>query len=417
MKKLIQNYIIWCAKRKIKNTTAKIIAITGSVGKSTTKEAIAQVLGRTFKVRANYGSLNNELGLPLAILGEKSAVNLLQWLGKVLRISFRTFIYDSSIEFYVLECGIDKPGDMDEILTIIKPDISVITTVESVHTQNFGGFEELVKEKWKLAHGTKSGGIVIANYDNPPTHDQAKNIQDKTLITFGLNERASFYATNIEYDLQGTNFAVIHNHEPHSLHLALLGKAPVYSSLPAIIIGKLQNLSWEDIASQLSTLKPLPGRLSAIPGIKGSILLEGSYNASPASMKMSLEILRNLPAKRRIAIVGDMRELGDITQEAHVDMLSCLGNVCDLVIAFGPYYAEALAHQPKHNRNQASFKHFLTREEIVDFITPKLSEGDIVLVKGSQNTIMLEKVSEQLMADPSKAKDLLPRQYGKWKRI
>ena len=401
----------------MRKTKAKVIAITGSVGKSSTKEAITQVLNNSYKVRSNYGSLNNELGLPLAILGEKNGFNLMSWFWCILNITRKTFLFDQKVEVFVLECGIDKPGDMDAITEIISPDITVITSVESVHTLNFANFEELVQEKWKLAKAVKKGGTIIANYDNAPTHTQIPLFTEQNIITFGLNSKADFYGHTIQYDLTGTDFLVHHDDEDHHMHIPLLGKASVYTSLPAIIIGQLLHCSWMQINDRLSHLKPLPGRLTFIPGINNSMLLEGSYNASPASMKMSMEIFRTLPAKRKIAIVGDMRELGEITLESHTEILNNLLSMCELVITLGPNYAEAIEHLGKYNHNQAAIKSFLSREELIDFIVPKVAEGDLILIKGSQNTIMLEKVSIRLMADPSKADELLPRQYGKWKTM
>ncbi len=417
MKKLIQKYIIWCAKRRITNTTAKIVAITGSVGKSSTKEAITKVLSSVYRVRSNYGSLNNELGLPLAILGEKGGNSSIGWIWRVIVITWKTFIHDKRIDIFVLECGIDAPGDMDGILAMITPDITVITTVEVSHTENFAQFDDLIKEKWKLAHGTKAGGTIIANYDNAPTHSQAGQRKNKGLITFGLNAKADICGCDIQYSTDQMTFQVEAEGGSHSVQMHIIGKAAVYNALPAIAVGRLFNLPWEKIQAALATLKPLPGRFTFIKGINNSTLIDSSYNSSPAAMKAALEVLRDLPAKRKVAIVGDMRELGALTAQAHNEILDQLGNVCTLVITLGPNYAEAIKHLPEHKRSQAAFHHFLDRSELINFVTPKISEGDLVLIKGSQNTILLEKVTEKLMAEPEKAKELLPRQYGKWLKM
>lgn len=414
MKARIRQYILWCARRKITNTKAKIVAITGSVGKSSTKEAVTTVLKEKYRVRANYGSLNNELGLPLAILGERNASSLLGWLWKVVKISFRTFIFDPKVEVMVLECGIDKPGDMDTILSLITPDICIITTVEEAHMQNFANHESLVHEKWKLAFGTKASGTVIANLDNPPTHNQISHVSAK-LITFGLNQKADYSAQNIQYNQKGTTYTLAAENEERLITVPTIGKVQAYITLPAIITGRILNESWSEIATGLEQLIPLPGRLNLLEGIKGCYLLESSYNASPSSMKAAIEVLKNIPGKRHIAIVGDMRELGTITPEAHLEMLTILAKECDIVCTFGPNYEAALAHLPAHTKAQAAFHHFQAREAIVDFITPKLQKDDIILIKGSQNTITLEKVSIKLMAHPELAKQVLPRQYGKWK--
>lgn len=414
MKARIRQYILWCARRKITNTKAKIVAITGSVGKSSTKEAVTTVLKEKYRVRANYGSLNNELGLPLAILGERNASSLLGWLWKVVKISFRTFVFDPKVEVMVLECGIDKPGDMDTILDLITPDITIITTVEEAHMQNFANHESLVHEKWKLAFGTKESGTVIANLDNPPTHSQMAHLKGR-LITFGFNQKADYSAQDIQYNQKGTNYTLAAENEERMITVPTIGKVQAYITLPAIITGRILAESWSEIATGLEQLTPLPGRLSVLEGIKGCYLLESSYNASPSSMKAAIEVLKNIPGKRHIAIVGDMRELGSLAPEAHLEMLTILAKECDIVCTFGPNYEAALTHLPAHTKAHAAFHHFQSREAIVDFITPKLQKDDIILIKGSQNTITLEKVSIKLMAHPELAKAVLPRQYGKWK--
>ncbi len=414
MKARIRQYILWCARRKITNTKAKIVAITGSVGKSSTKEAVTSALSQKYRVRSNYGSLNNELGLPLAILGERNASSPLGWLWKVIKITLRTFIFDPKVEIMVLECGIDKPGDMDSILKLITPDISIITTVEDAHLENFANHESLVHEKWKLAFGTKKSGTIIVNLDNPPTHTQIHHV-DARVITFGLNQKADYSAQDIEYNQKGTTYTLVAESEKRSISVPTIGKIQAYVTLPAIITGRVLGESWAEITAGLEKLIPLPGRLSLLEGIKGCYLLESSYNASPSSMKAAIEVLKNIPGKRHIAIVGDMRELGNITPEAHLEMLTILAKECDIVCTFGPNYESALSHLPAHTKAQAAFHHFQSREDIVAFITPKLQKEDIVLIKGSQNTITLEKVSVKLMAHPEMAKQVLPRQYGKWK--
>ncbi len=414
MKARIRQYILWCARRKIINTKAKIVAITGSVGKSSTKEAVTTVLSEKYRVRSNYGSLNNELGLPLAILGERNASSFLGWLWKVAKITLRTFVFDPKVDVMVLECGIDKPGDMDSILSLIKPDISIITTVEEAHMQNFPNHESLVHEKWKLAFGTKESGSVIVNFDNPPTHTQIHHVTAKVL-TFGLNQKADYSAQDVQYNQKGTTYTLAAETEKRTIIVPTIGKIQAYITLPAIITGRILGETWTEIATGLEKLIPLPGRLSLLEGIKGCYLLESSYNASPSSMKAAIEVLKNIPGKRHIAIVGDMRELGNITPEAHLEMLTILAKECDIVCTFGPNYEAALLHLPAHTKAQAAFHHFQIREDIVAFITPKLQKEDIILIKGSQNTITLEKVSVKLMAHPEMAKQVLPRQYGKWK--
>lgn len=414
MKARIRQYILWCARRKITNTKAKIVAITGSVGKSSTKEAVTIVLSEKYRVRSNYGSLNNELGLPLAILGERNASSFLGWLWKVGKITLRTFIFDPKVEVMVLECGIDKPGDMDSILSLIKPDISIITTVEEAHMQNFPNHESLVHEKWKLAFGTKKTGTVIANFDNPPTHNQMAHVSAH-LITFGLNQKADYSAQDVQYNQKGTTYTLVAETEKRAMTVPTIGKIQAYITLPAIITARILGETWTEIATGLEKLIPLPGRLSLLEGIKGCYLLESSYNASPSSMKAAIEVLKNIPGKRHIAIVGDMRELGNLTPQAHLEMLTILAKECDIVCTFGPNYEAALLQLPAHTKAQAAFHHFQSREDIVAFITPKLQKDDIILIKGSQNTITLEKVSVKLMANPEMAKQVLPRQYGKWK--
>ncbi len=415
MKAAIRRYILWCAHRQIARNKAPIVAVTGSVGKSSTKEAIKTLLSEKFRVRANYGSLNNELGLPLAILGEKNGHNLFSWLWHVVRISWKVFVFDYRYDVLVLECGIDKPGDMAEILKLITPDISIITTVEESHFQNFEDYDQLINEKWQLAYGTKAQGLVIANYDNPPTPEAAQYLGTQDLITFGLNQKATYSAQDLQYTATGLTFSLVEPGSSSQIQVPLVGRVQAYIVLPAIIVAHRLGLTWTQIHAGLAKLEPLPGRLTVVKGINGSTLLESSYNASPASMRSAIEVLKAMPGKRKIAIVGDMRELGSIAPEAHQDILTLLAKNCTVICAFGPLYEAALQNLPAHTKAQAAFHHFKSREALTDFIIPKIGPGDVILIKGSQNTITLEKVSIELLADRSLAAKILPRQYGKWK--
>ncbi|OGL98673.1 hypothetical protein A2318_02165 [Candidatus Uhrbacteria bacterium RIFOXYB2_FULL_45_11] len=424
MKKILEKMLAKKARAFLRKHHPIIIGVTGSVGKTSTRHAIAIILSAKFSVVTSQENYNNELGLPLSILEATSAgKNLFGWL-KILFSSPK-----KAAEVYVLEYGIDHPGDMDALVAIAKPSIAVMTALSPVHVEFFPSMRELGEEKAKLLAAISSDGLVVLNADDANVIGLGVHAI-APVQTYGFKEtadvRAADYAiqTRSDFSFQpGEQFSELHvnvkcDEETFAIQLMnQLGKSAVSSVLAAIAVAKHLGLSTNQIISKLPELKNEPGRMNPIPGIKGSLILDSTYNAAPASMMSALAILSEFePANeaKRIAVLGHMAELGAQTESEHRMVGMRAAEVCDRLVTVGE-----TAHHIRHAAIEAG----MPEEHTEEFANPvdagrwldrEIKKGDIVLVKGSQSARM-EKVVMDVMAEPLRAKELLVRQTKKWK--
>ena len=407
-----------------------VIGITGSVGKTSAKSAIFTVLDKAGNKRVHMagGNLNNETGLPLAILGnyEKSAgllegmfigvgviikavLNLISpWSGK------------SYPEVLILEYGADKPGDINKLLKIARPDVSVITAVGNmpVHVEFYDGPEEVAKEKADLVKGIKKGGAVVLNGDDPMVSEMEEG-SDSEIIKFGFSEgldvKVSSFKNHSEPDRpKGLSFKL--ETKDHSVPVKIdgvFGKSQAYAAVIAASVGLTEGINLVKIAEALAFYDGEKGRTRLIPGIKNSLILDDTYNSSPASATAALEILEDIEAPRKIAVLGDMLELGKYTIEAHRKLGKQVSGIVEILITVGPKSAFIVEGAKENGFPDEDIKSFDTSNEAKGAVQDIIEEGDLVLVKASQG-IRTEKIVEEIMREPEKAKELLVRQYGKW---
>ena len=424
MKKFIQIQLANKARRFLKQHKPIVIGITGSVGKTSTRHAIACILSAKYRVVTSMENYNNEFGLPLSILGTKSpGKNPFGWL-KILLLSPKQIA-----DVYVLEYGIDHPGDMDYLCSIAKPSIAVMTALSPVHVEFFPSIQELGEEKAKLIAAVSSDGLVVLNADDARVVALGAHAI-APMVTYGFRESADVRATDYTVETRsdfsfqpGEQFSEIHvnvkTREEEVIAINLvnhLGKSAVSSVLAAIAIAKHLGLSWDEILSKLDRIKQEPGRLNPIAGIKGSLILDSSYNAAPASMMSALNVLAEfspVEEARRIAVFGHMAELGIQTEPEHRMIGMRAAEICDRIITVGE-----VAHHIRHGALDAGFpeehmEQFETPEEAGRWLDANVKKGDIVLVKGSQSARM-EKAVKDIMAEPLRAEELLVRQTGKW---
>jgi len=430
MKQFIQNLIGSLATKIVAKHQPTVIAITGSVGKTSTRNAICAVLSERFDVRTGKQNYNNEFGVPLTIIGMDSpGRSVIGWL-KVLVKGFG-LAYGAGKEYpkvLVLEFGADKTGDISNLCNIARPDVAILTAISPVHLEGFGSIEKLMDEKAKILELGSASGLAIVNEDDPRVKELAERAVAKQ-VSYGFAGSADIRVENYQLETRedfsfelGELFSEIHfdvvGHDTASVVLRdLLGTSIVSSCLAAVAVGQYMKMNFSEIAERLKTLKSAPGRLNPIAGIKGSLLIDDSYNAAPASMKAAVDTLAKfVPTEnaRRIAALGSMAELGDLTETSHtelgrqvalanVDMLVTVGN------AAGEIHRAAIeAGLPKEHAS-----HFSNSLEAGRWLDQQVQKGDIILIKGSQSTRM-ERVTKDLMANPLHAKDLLVRQYGKW---
>ncbi len=396
MKNLLKLALKLVTKLVIKRYDPYIIAITGTVGKTSTKEAMVAVLSDKFNTRGSAGNLNTEFGAPLVFLKQgKAGESYLEWASILLKgVSLLVFRDKDYPEIIVSEIAADKPGDIEYLCSVIKPHISVITAVGEVpvHVEFYNSVEEVAKEKAKLAFAAKDN--VFLCFDDPLVREMGEG------ITFGFEKEADVYIHSFEHTQKGVSFAISHNKKDHRFHLPLIGKPAAYSFAAAFAVASYLGL--EDISSD-NIFSP-PGRMSLLEGIKETMIIDGSYNAAPASVFSALECLEDFPAKRRLAVLGDMLELGEHSLDQHRKVGERARSVCDIVISVGEL-----------SREMNSDYHFQRSEDVASFLPDVIKKGDVVLVKGSQS-IRTEKVVYSIMKYPQKAEKLLVRQTSYWRK-
>ncbi len=437
MRTLLINILYARAKRYVELCRPIVIAVTGSHGKTTTKNAIAAAAHALYpsrSIRQAKKSFNNEFGVPLSILGEESpGRSIFGWLGLLWRL-FRLNAKDCP-EVLILEYGADRPGEIEHWCKLAAPDIGVITGVSAVHAANYpGGISDVIQEKSTLAKYTKQ--VLVLNGDDAEVEKMKSHAGEHVKTVFyGEKSNNLSFSMNIEMADDGSfdageTFMVTRAElgggigQGHEMHLRnLIGYAPVMSSLAAILavnalaeISDRQTTLQEIIISIEDRFGPTPGRLRPIAGIKKSLIIDDSYNAAPAAMVNGLHVLQSIPVQdegRRIAVLGKMAELGEESEQAHYDIGKTVAEIADTFIAVGEEMKTAKGSAMQFGMNTDSIEWFATSEEAGRYLDNYIQRGDIIYVKGSQSARM-EKVVKDIMADPLKAVDLLVRQEKIW---
>jgi UDP-N-acetylmuramoyl-tripeptide--D-alanyl-D-alanine ligase len=431
MKKWLQQMLAEKARRIVEKYKPTVVAITGSVGKTSTRNAIAAVLADSYRVRTNFANYNNEFGIPFTIIGvESPGRSVIGWLKLFLKakrlLGGREGEYPNML---VLEYGVDRPGDMAALCEIAKPDVAVLTAISPVHAENFGSLEKLMEEKGMIFQFVKQGGRAIANADDQAVMKMAR-VAAAPLTTYGFSATADVrgedYRMETRQDFSfdpGEVFSEIHftahaGDNTTSITLDnLIGESQALAALAAIAVAKHFGVRLDEAAARLKQFKPQEGRMRPIPGIKGSLILDDSYNAAPASVRAALKVLSQFsPSEgdRRIAALGKMAELGSYSEQEHfaIGQEAFKAGVLLLVTVGEPardIRRGAIAAGMPEERTA----HFETSQEAGRFLDFHVKKGDIVLVKGSQSARM-EHVVKDLMAEPQRSAELLVRQYGKW---
>lgn len=405
------------AKIAIRRFKPRIVGVTGSVGKSSTKEAIAAVLGSRFNVRKSMKSYNSELGLSLAVLDLETAWHSpLGWM-KNLWAGLKVFWGKKFPEVLVLEMGVDRPNDLDRLLKVAKPNIGVVTMLGfiPVHVEFFPGPEDVVREKSKIIKAVPASGKAILNRDDEICWDM-RELTGAAVISYGFSENADISASNYKISDDGISFKVSMDgaNVPVRLHGAY-GKQHVYAALAAIAVGSAFDMNLIEMSEALSLYKSPPGRLKMIEGLKGTRILDDSYNASPLAVTAALDVLESLQAKRKIVVLGDMLELGKHTVPQHKAVGQEIAKVADHLITVGPRTKFTAEEALAHGMTEKKIASFSTSREAAKYLEDLIKEGDLILVKGSQS-MRMERVSEALMAHPEEAFGLLARQDDFWKK-
>lgn len=424
------------ARATLRRYKPVVVGVTGSVGKTSTRLAVARVLAAKYRTGTAEKNYNNEIGLPLAILGIRhEGRNMPRWCMALARAVFKLIVRDSRYpEVLVLEYGVDRPGDMDYLARIAPPNVAVVTAVGRIpaHVEFFRDAAEVAAEKSKLITALPPEGHAVLNQDDADVSAMRVGTRADA-VSFGTGEHAAVrimhYNIFVPRDETGTAL-------PKGIMLKLsyrgsevpvridgvCGMPYAYAAAAAAAAGIVLGINLLDIAEALRGYVPPPGRMRLIPGIKHTLALDDTYNASPESVHAALETLAAIPGGRKIAALGDMREIGIYTEQAHRAVGVRAAGFCDMLLCVGPaarfIAEEARAHGMRKNiRHPASDGVFVFDDARAAgrALEPLLREGDIVLVKGSQ-AMRMERLVEEVMAEPERASELLVRQEEYWTR-
>jgi len=420
-KKIITAILTFEARLVLWKYKPHIVAVTGSVGKTSTKDALFTALSSSFFVRKSQKSFNTELGLPLTVLGcENAWNNPFLWLQNILKGLFIFLLPNHYPKWLILEVGLDRPGDIRRIVKWISCDVVVYTKLsrQPVHVEFFDSVEALLAEKQELVKSLKKDGTLVINNDDPIQNDFIHETANR--ITYGFQEGSAVKGSHVdtlykENTPTGTTFRVDYGGASVPIELSgVLGNQHVYPVLAACAVGLSQDIHLVDISSGFTHHEYLPGRMKVLKGREGSIIIDDSYNASPIAVSAAIETLSDINVSgRKIFILGDMTELGKLTVEAHEKIGTHIAGVADLFIAVGHRMEAAVQSARKAGMDEEKIVLFSDSREAGEYVRDRLHRGDIVLCKGSQ-AMRIEKAVEKILAHPERAHELLVRQDKYW---
>ncbi len=427
MKKIFKQFVVaiitYEAKVVLRRSKPTIIAVTGSVGKTSTKDAIFSVLKNHRKVRKSEKSFNSEIGVPLSILGLPNAWdNPLLWIKNFIDGAIIAFFGRDYPDVLVLECGVDRPGDMAALAKWLKPDIIVMTRLPDVpvHVEFFGTPEAVVAEKLELLKALTPHGIFIYNHDDMKLQEVAGDMRHSA-VGFGRYLPTHFTASQDQVIYHndnpvGSSFTLTHLQE--SVLVKVFGSVGVqnaYTYSAAAAVAAQFNISLPDVVTALRDHLGPPGRMRMIPGIKGTLIIDDTYNSSPTAAEAALQSLQELRgAKRKIAVLGDMLELGQFSSREHERIGELVPKCADALFTLGVRSRKTAEGALEHGLSEKMvFQHddvARAGRELQAFIQP----GDIILIKASQG-VRAERIVEEIMEHPEDASSILVRQDASWR--
>ena len=428
MKPLIKRLVIWIltieARGVLRRYKPHIVAVTGNMGKTSAKEAIFTALSSSKFVRKSEKSLNTQFGVPLTIIGRESGWNdPLKWFSNILEGLALVVLKNHYPKWLVLEVGADRPGDIKTLATWVKPDVAVITGIPEVpvHIEFFESVDALIAEKEELAKALKEDGTLVVNGDDANATAIGSRYRAKTL-SYGFDAKNDVVGSHlaIEYDAgvpSGMRFRV--NYGGSSIPVVIsgvVGKTYVYPILAACAVGITEGIDLVHLGEAFTHHEPIAGRMRLLQGIEKTTLIDDTYNASPVATMAALETLADIDTPgRKIAVLGDMLELGKHSVEEHRKVGQRVAEVADMLVTVG-IRARGIAQAAQEAGLPESRIKQYEQDDVAlagEALRDVVREGDVVLLKGSQG-IRMEKAVKELLAERSQAKTLLVRQDAAW---
>ncbi len=336
-----------------------VVAITGSVGKTSTKDMVASVLSQKYKVLKTQGNYNNEIGMPLTLLSLKDE------------------------EVMVLEMGMNSFGEISLLSRIAKPDVAIITNIGTAHIGLLGSRENILKAKLEILEGLNKNGTLIINYDNDLLNQWYEKEKGKyNIITYGTQEGSMILGKNAVFHENGTDCEAIIDSKTYKVHIPVGGEHFVSNSLCALSVAKIFNIPIEDALKGIENFELTKKRMEIKQAKCGAMVINDCYNANYDSMKAALDYLGKLPNQRKIAVLGDMLELGKYSKELHekvgnivaenkIDMLICVGDESKNI---------AKSAEEKGIKNIFICN---TNQEAIEILNKKINKNDVILLKAS----------------------------------
>ncbi len=419
---------MWESKMVLKKYKPKIVAVTGSVGKTSTKDAVYSVMSSAFSTRKNEKSFNSELGVPLTILGCKNGwFNPFIWMKNIAEGLLLIIFPYKYPAWLILEMGVDRPGDIERLTSWLKPDVSIITYFGSVpvHVEFFPSIDDLVHEKGLIVEALKPNGTFIFNSDERRVKDFAGFFFGKK-IGFGIKEGSDVGCS--DYKIVYGNYQNSDNEFPIGVSFKIsyggssipvfvngsIGRQHIYPFLAAYAAGISQGINPLEIAAALEKHVPPRGRMRLIAGIKETLIIDDTYNSSPVAVHEALATLDEIHCSgRKIAVLGDMLELGAFSAEEHKKVGEAAAKAVDVLAVVGIRTRGSAEAALDAGMDESAVLQFENSKEAGSYLLGFIKPGDVILVKGSQS-MRMEKTVEEIMLDAQEKEKLLIRQDKHW---
>lgn len=409
-KTLIARILAWQVRRLRKRHTFKLVTIAGSIGKTSTKFATANLLSQKYRVRFQEGNYNVDVTVPLVFFGLPlpALTNPVAWLTTLLKIE-RQIRHPYPYDVVVIELSTDGPGQLEKFGSFIHADIGVLTAIAPEHMEFFTDLDAVAREELAIAGMSE---ILLINKDLcdarfMPTRDR--------MLTYGQQD-ASYQLQDAVLEAGGYSFSIVKHGQPmlRATHPSI-SIAQLYSLTSAVAVGDNLGMSTEEIILGLQRVTSVPGRMQVLQGANGATLVDDTYNASPEATKAALEALYAMPAGQRIALLGNMNELGNSSAAAHTEIgAACSPEKLQQVVTLGPDANQylAAAAEAAGCAVQRCDSPYQAGEYIKSIIKP----GAVVLLKGSQNRVFAEEAIKPLLANPADQQRLV-RQSAYWLEV
>lgn len=406
MKFIVIKILNILSKKILAKYNPVVIGITGSVGKSSVKKAIYEVLKNRQTIACNKNCYRADIGIPLAIIGvESGGRSIGKWL-KVFFVAVKKIIRRTAYpEVLILEMGVNRPRDMEKMLKIVKPTVGILTGLGDFppHTKYFKNTKHIAREKSMLIKSLRKKDVAILNYDDEIIKNLEQNTRAK-IISYGFGNEVDIKATEIflgdrkwkiESGLIGMGFKVSQDGTTLPFRLPFsLGRGQVYTALAAAAVGIHFGYNLVEISEALSNYRPLCGRMSLIKGMNNSLIIDDTFNSNPSSAASALETLGKLDSVKKIAVLGDMLELGEYCEAGHQEIGKLAAKLTDLLFTYGERSKIISKQAEKSGMKKNNIFHFDNLDDLIKSLKKEIRPDDVILIKGSRAMRMERVVKE-----------------------